>query len=226
VFNLRRVCLAAAVFVSLAGLPATARAEIIDYTGLGRSAVVSVAGVWSGSVYAGELNWAWVGSAPAGFAQTFYSYCVDLRNVLTDPQTVSVRSTSQMTTSLGIATDGGAKAAWLFDSYAATIRSSGTGIQAAALQVAIWEALYDTSQSLVAGNFRLNTTGAIRDQANAYLSSLYVGTGQYQTSVATWLDTSRGQDQLTARVSEPSTLLLFGLALTLFAGWLRRPLRI
>jgi len=210
---IRNVSLAAALVLS----PAVAGAEIIDFTGMGRRSTVSVAGVYTGTVYAGELNWTWIGAAPEGFAQTFYTYCVDLLNLVVDPQTVVVGSSSSQPGA------GAGRAAWLFNMYAPSVRASGTNTQAAALQVAIWEALYDSSGDLGLGNFRLTTTGAIRDQANAYLASLYYAPGAYHTSVATWLDTARGQDQITARVSEPPTLLLFGLSLLLFAGRLRRP---
>ena len=215
--SILRAVLASALLV----LPVSAHAEMIDFTGLGRNAVVSVSGVRTGTFYAGELNWMWVGAPPAGFSQSFYTYCVDLLNLVVDPQTVAVRSTSQIA---GVSANGGGKAAWLFNTYAPTIRGAGTNTQAAALQVAIWEALYDSSADLGTGNFRLNTTGAIRTQANVYLSGLYSPAGQYRTSTATWLDTVRGQDQMTSRVTEPPTLALFGVALMLFAGWLRRPL--
>jgi hypothetical protein len=61
-------------------------------------------------------------------------------NELLDPQQVTVDSTNSLTTP---AADGAAKAAWLFNTFAAGIHAGGTGIQAAALQVAIWEAIYD-----------------------------------------------------------------------------------
>ena len=52
-------------------------------------------------------------------------------------------------------------------------------------------------------------------------SSLRSGEG-YHTSVAAVLITQHGQDQMTSRVSEPSSLLLLGAVLTLVARRARR----
>ena len=56
----------------------------------------------------------------------------------------------------------GTRAAWLFNTYAPVIHVGGTGTDAAALQVAIWEALYDTTPDLSKGAFTLlnQTTNA------------------------------------------------------------------
>ncbi len=187
--------------------PAQARADVINFNGLGRGSAVSTTLSLGGTTYvrnvlAGQLNWTW-----AATGQSFYAYCVDLVNYLQSPQTVSKVSSTGFTNGV---VNGGAKAAWLFNTYAAAIFGSGSNTQAAALQVAIWEAMYDTTNSLTGGAFRLATTGAIRTQAQTYLNALYSGPGGYQTSVATILSTSRGQDQIT-RVPEPATLVFFGL---------------
>lgn len=211
----------------LMGLASSANANQIDFRRVGHASQVSVSGVRSGSFMAGELEWLWMGSAPEGFAQSFYSYCIDLSNNLADPQEVRQRDTEGFTN--GVA-NGGAKAAWLFNEFAAGIRStsnvSSANTMAAALQVAIWEAMYDTSANLGGGNFILNTTGAIRTQASAYLNALYTGTTTYRTGQGTVLEVvspNRGQDQIVARVSEPSTLLLMGVAFLVFANRVRRP---
>ncbi len=61
------------------------------------------------------------------------------------------------------------------------------------------------------------TSNGIRTQANTYLQALYSADSGYHTSVATVLATSAGQDQITAHVSEPSTLLLLGSGLAFLA---------
>jgi PEP-CTERM motif len=92
---------------------------------------------------------------------------------LADPQTKTVGWSDGFTNGV---VNSGAKAAWLFNTFAGTIHASGTRVQAAALQVAI----------------------------------------------ATVLDTQHGQDQVTSRVSEPSTLLLLGAGLAFVARRARR----
>jgi hypothetical protein len=221
-----KVLSAAVLFAALALIPSAAYAGSIDFRGVGRGAAVSISGVRTGSFMAGELNWQWLDTTPEGFAQEFYSYCVDVSQNLTDPQTVTARSSNGFTNGV---TFGGTRAAWLFNTYAAGIHSntnlSTANIQAAALQIAIWEAMYDTTANLGGGNFILNTTGLIRTTAQTYLTSLYNAGDDALDSVATVLEVvspTRGQDQIVSKVSEPSTLVLMGVALLMFAKRTRR----
>jgi hypothetical protein len=154
---------------------------------------------------------------------------MDVLNFLTNPQTVNVLSTED-TPDVGGVLDRGAKAAWLFNEYAAGIRTESNDpladTKAAALQVAIWEVLYDATPNLASGVFKgLNDYGAgVFAQASSYLSALFGGqtlgaagfnNALYYTSTAVWLDAyglngKPGQDQITG-VPEPGTLLLMGL---------------
>ena len=143
-----RVLLAAAFVCSL---PSAATAATIDFTGLGRAEVVTVAGVRNVRASAGELMWRWVDGKPDGWEDTFDTYCVDLLQNLGDPQVVDLRSTSDMP-DLARARD----VAWLFNTYAPVVRgASGTNAMGAGLQLAIWEVLYDTDRALASGTFRV-----------------------------------------------------------------------
>jgi len=222
--------------------PASAAAELVgfagptNWTGKGYGATISASleGANSYTGFAGELNWLWgadsnpatIAATPDGFVQAFFSYCVDFTHSLGDPQDVVVVSSTGFYQDI-IGPDvleGGAKASWLFNRYAGDIRSSvGTdlNLRAAALQVAIWEALYDSSANLVGDRFTLATTGAVATYAGSYLTELYSHQGEWTSSAALVLKTENGQDQIT-RVPEPATVGLLGLGLFALAASARR----
>jgi PEP-CTERM motif-containing protein len=204
--------------------PLPASASQLDWTGTGK-------GAWATfsldnnplgdpfSDFVGELTWNWSGAPASGFPTgSIYTYCVDATSYLTNSQIVTARSTDLLSTVSG-GPDAGARVGWLIGNYAATVHTSGSNDDAAALQIAVWEALYDSTDNLSAGVFQLLTTGAIHDKAQTYLDALYsVGSGGNHTGAATWLDTNRGQDQVVLTPTpEPASLILFGSALA-FVG--------
>src|SRR5262249_28651602 len=147
-----------------------------------------------------------------GYDPTFYTYCVDALTYLENSQDVTIKSTDLLTVS-GVP-DAGKKTAWLFNTYSPQIHASGGDTEAAALQVAIWEALYNTALDLGGGKFRMTNNASVANKALEYLNGLYSGPTAYHTGVATWLDTSLGQDlQVNTPVPEPGTLILCGLGL-------------
>lgn len=210
-----------------------ASATQIDWTGYGKYAAIQVN--LNGYTYngiGGEINWQWIGSTPTGYSSAFYAYCVDLLHSIQDPQTVAIRSTDVLTppdpgvlAAGPFVQDAGKKAAWLFNNYAPVINApGGTGTDAAALQVAIWEALYDTTANLSTGAFTLlnqATNAAVTSKAITYLTSLYSGHGgTYLTSSATWLDAplGAGQDVIIAMpIPEPAAIILLGTGLLALA---------
>jgi hypothetical protein len=212
---------AALVGAALVAAPTSARAESISFNqniGLSRAVMVTVSGLRNGSIYAGELNWSFNQPVPSGYDQSFYAYCVDLLTNASLTQNVTIGSTSGLTGGKYVA-DAGARVAWLFESFAADVHAAAQPIQAAALQVAIWEALYDTTLDLTSGNLKLLTSEAIMNQAASYLSQL--ASANYAGSVATVLFASNGQSQLMNPVPEPSTLVLMGAGF-LFMAWAMR----
>jgi PEP-CTERM motif len=212
------------VALALTLLPASrAAAAQIDFTGGGKAPWVvtfSLANDPLGNPFSdwvGELDWSWIGGTPADYEDSIFTCCVDATQYLRDPQTVALRSTNDLTTPMGGA---GKRVAWLVNQFANQVHTSGTAAEVAGLQVAIWEAEYDTTGNLSGGNFQLVTTGStymtapVLSAANRYLRASYSnplpgGGASYYTSQATFLDTAYGQGQVMASpVPEPASLLL------------------
>jgi hypothetical protein len=210
---MRKAMLLTAALWCLAAVHASA--STIHFEGDGKSSVVEIrsagfpSGVWT---YAGELNWSWVGLPPAGFASSWlYTYCVGADDYLLVAQTVAAGSSGGLT--MPGVDNAGSKVAWLLNTYAPWIHASGTGANAAALQVAIWEALYDNDRNLLTGRFQLLAAWDpnVWTGAQSYLDALW--SANYLGSAATWIDTPAhgGQDQITlSPVPEPASLLLMG----------------
>ena len=196
-------------------------------TGHGSAVSASLGGLHAG--WAGEIDWRWTGSTgtPEGFAQNFFSYCVDITQYLESPQGVEIISSDDFTE--GVA-GGASKAAWLFNTYAADIRNNVGGYlneRAAALQLAIWEAMYDGAapNALASGNFQVTANASIMAYAGGYISAVHGA--DWASASALVLKTSEtevaGQDQITniTRVPEPATALLLGIGLCV-AGFRNR----
>jgi hypothetical protein len=204
---------------------ADASPVLMDFTGLGRAEKVSIGGVRTGTFWAGELNWNWYSPAPSGFDDAFYSYCVDVIHNISSRQTVDVGLMSEKPETTPLVAGGTLRAAWLFSEYAAGIHEmnplAGGDAAAAALQLAIWEVLYDSDLSLqttgvTGAGFKVTSaSGAVWDLAEDYLAAV-AAQGTSLNADAVWLDSvvSTGQDQMTyQRVPEPGTLVLFGAAI-------------
>jgi hypothetical protein len=190
--------------------PSAATAATITFLGEGKGATVEIHSPTLGDLttHAGELNWS---STPSlELAALFYSYCVDATHYLTSTQVVSLEPSDNLS-GTGVEQPGG-KVAWLLNTYAADIHDGGTDIQAAALQVAIWAALYNPDGSLTNGAFHVNSPGAVTTQAQVFLDNLFTGPTGFRTSDTLFLNASSGQDQMIP-TPEPGAFLLMGTGL-------------
>lgn len=211
-------CLLTVVLSALVlAAPGAAFADSINFLGAGKGLSVSIDSPSLGTinVHAGELRWQFVEPTPDGLAAQFLAFCVDANSWLATNQPIELRSSSDLQTA-GV-TDAGQKAGWLINTFAPAIHgSSGTNIEAAGLQVAIWAALYNPTGALTGGAFELNTTGAVATQAQVYLNALF--SDPANRSAALWLDVpaGRGQEQMTmSPVPEPGSLVLLGSGLAM-----------
>lgn len=154
--NARIVAICSAVVLALV-LPAGA--DYIRYEGMGLSlqVLLDADGTYADGrqVRAGVMEMEFNGTPITG-------YCVDIDQAA-DSGPVTVVQPDYLTN--------GVLAAYLFDTYAASVQ---TNTQAAALQTAIWEVLFETGDTLDAahGYFRVKYNSPVTDAANEMLATL------------------------------------------------------
>lgn len=147
-------------------------------------------------------------------AGSFFAYCHDLTQVLTtSTYTVSPGASAVMLDFLGAVNSvlGGDVYAWI---------NPGSSTIAAAIQLGIWEALYDGGFVLNTGPVRVNLANvpdAVENQFTAFVSAMASASdlsGQYVMV----LTSAQAQDVITGRqpgerlVPEPASLALLGAA--------------
>jgi hypothetical protein len=154
----------ATVATALAFLPTTVLADPItqpvDVQGMGLHDDVRItyspAGLWNDEVSAGQILVGYKG-------QDYAAYCVDI---------FQYADGGPVTETSPVGLPHGDLAAWLFETYAPTVT---TDAQAAALQVAIWEVLYEDPQSgydVQHGTFRMTGAGEAKQLAQGLLDAL------------------------------------------------------
>ena len=129
----------------------------------------------------------------------YLAYCVDL-----DHYAKSADVTEQDMNSI----NNGDLVAWLFDTYAQSVTS---GIEAAALNVAIWEVIYENDATFDAGTGTLSISENqdVQNVANDFLASLSSIPSSYTPSNGMMvLHNDVVQDVV---VPEPTTLGLLGI---------------
>jgi hypothetical protein len=158
--------------------------------------------------YAGSIVPSYLDGTPLPFL-----YCVDVMNDIYIPGTYYSTSVNTNGIVHNKSVDNAGKVAWLLDQYADL--ATGNKDKTAALQVAIWEAIYGTQE------ISLHSPDSVLKEL-AYIHNH--GSGTTSIGTYTWLSPMNGQIRmqgLVTRVPEPGSTLLLAFALSgLFGiGW-------
>jgi len=153
-----------------------------------------------------------------------YVYCVDLEHSMNLNQTMEYDALEtthpdlNQAPSNGFVRRNGSWAAWLYYNYGRNVTNAS---EAGAMQVALWEILYDGDANLRTGNFSLTGSFAHEAQAQAYLGlapasnwvqAYYRHTGSLQQDIMGPMNP----------VPEPGTILLLGSGLIAVGAAFRR----
>jgi hypothetical protein len=207
--NIRRISFAILAVASVA----TANASILTVSGMasGRFQNVSVN-------YLGNNMQVAAGAQDATYnSNSFLGYCIDLTKINNLPTSYEVTPVNASTT-----LPNGIRVSRLYNKFAATA----TGNQAAALQLAIWDVLYDNGDGLNSGTFKSSVSGSILSNYNTIIADSLSGI----SDLATHFDpTSHGPNGNLhqgligpasflppAPVPEPSSMALLGLGALAF----------
>jgi hypothetical protein len=194
------------------------------------------------------------GISPAIDGLTFEAYCVDILGPIFDPGTPQPPATFDATAGAmqdwnkytDAQDNAGSYAAWLYNEYAATnaaidVNTDLGQVSRTALQMAIWNVLYDADFTVESGAFRVSDVSQdddkVRAVANTYLAALDLNQVVARQANATWLQlqdcsvtpcrdvqdfVGPGAIQ-PAPVPEPATMSLFAVGLGAMGVRRRRP---
>lgn len=190
----------AIVALGLAVIASPALAEQISFNGMGLYESVSYKLDGSSkTTKAGQLLVDFGG-------EDYAAYCVDLRHAIKNDWSADFEPVSSFS--------GGKAAAFLYDTFATTVT---TNIQAAALQVAIWEVVEDWSTiNLFGGDFKFTKSSAVTNLAQSFLNALPGDLSNYVTT-SFILESGNSPRSQNLIVPEPATVaaLLLGLPILL-----------
>jgi hypothetical protein len=205
--------------------PALAAADTLSFTGLGSGAWVNLQlGSVTETGWSGEINWNMTAN---GVTKAITAYCGDLFDDAKLPtQLGTLKTTAAVdanpTISHGAGANAGSAAAYLVNTYAAGVH--GNNVQSAALQIAIWQAMFG------AGSFSVLSSTTNYNAIMSALSGFQLPGGSF-TASALYFDVANGsaigsaangQDQVIVGTPEPATIFLMLFAMVGMFGYQRR----
>jgi hypothetical protein len=168
----------------------------------------------TGSIYAGAFSMS--GTVNGNAVDQFYSFCTDINSAFVNPQNYQlifpVTDGGNVAPPSWVKPDGFAMASWLYAKYLPDFSPAwlGTDLNAAGLQLALWELLYDSAPGSVAngqGNVYATAGNATAiAAANSFVAEALANGKTFASG--TWLDPQGdGQGFLYYPVPEPSTVI-------------------
>jgi hypothetical protein len=207
--------------------PAAAAADSLSYQNLGSGGWVNLKLGANGPTetgWSGEINWNMTAN---GVTKAITTYCGDLFDDAKLPtQLGTLKTTAAVdadpTISHGAGPNAGSAAAYLVNNYG--VGAHGNNIQAAALQIAIWQAMFG------ADSFTVLTSTANYGAIMSALSNIHLPGGSF-TASAGYFDVANGaaigyaangQDQVIVGTPEPATIFLMLFAMVGMFSYQRR----
>ena len=222
-----------AVILGAGVLGLAARANAVQYTVSVGPAIYNQINVSqnSGSTYrqlwaVGELDAVQSGVQNPAYQNPLFSYCTDIGIDLYVGQPYNFEAMTFADANAGgptrfpaWANEGILKAAYLYEQHKDAAHTDAT--QAAALQLSIWEVLYDTgSYNLSSGTFRATGNTSVVQTADTWLAGV-----QNSTDVGYWLYPTPQNTQGLLMLSVPdagSTCAILGMAFFAIEGFRRK----
>lgn len=158
----------APIFLATLGLAGMANAQLLSVSGMtpGKFSTTTI-------TYNGNTSSVYTGAQSTTFqGDTFDAYCVDLEHFNYFPASYNVKPLDAAT-SLG----NGSRVSKLYNKYASTA----TGDVAAALQLAIWDVVYDNGDGLSSGLFKAAANGSITTSYNNMVGDSLTGISDLAT---------------------------------------------
>jgi len=139
----------------------------------GQSSVSLNGGFTWRTVYAGQFEANFVGDVAPGYSGSFKTYCTDLNNWLGSGFFAPIGlDTASLAPHNPVWTGNPLAAMGVYEAYGGLVSN---GAQAAGLQLAIWNLLYDSDRTVSSGAFRATggTVGAV-EWANTFLQDQHI----------------------------------------------------